>query len=144
MKHQPKPDIEQHFHIEELINRQEKRSADKVYHQNRIKTLEERESLIKDNKVLTLTDFWCDNCKVDFKSQAIKQVEVDWTNTTQTIAFYKTKCFCGKWCMRLITDRHRDAFWFKSTNIARDRGVHYADTLQPFETGFNLLYGKQK
>lgn len=141
--HTPRPDIEQHYHIRELIERQEKRTDDRNQSRDRQKMKDEREALIKDAQGLITTDFWCNTCLIDFKSQAVKQVEVDWANTAQHIAFYKTKCFKGHWCSRLITDRHVDAFWFKSHSVARDRGRHYADTLQPFETGFNLLYGKK-
>ena len=139
----PRPNIEQHYHIRELIERQDKRSNDRIYHQERQATKDEREKLIADNKVKELVDFHCSDCKTDFKGEAIKQVEVDWSNETQNIAFYKTKCFCGKWCIRHITDRFRDAYWFKSRNVALDRGRHHNDILQPFETGYNLLYGKK-
>lgn len=141
--HEPRPNIESHYHIRELIEAQRKRSDDRTDYRNREKAREERDSLIKDNKIKELVEFYCSDCDEDFKGEAIKQIEVDWTNDTQNIAFYKTKCFCGKWCVRLITDRYRDAYWFKSKNVARDRGKHYGDTLQPFETGFNLLYGKK-
>lgn len=139
----PHPLVEDHYHIQELITAQEKRSADRTYHRERIKGLEDREDLIKDSKLVAITDFWCDRCKEDFKAQAIRQIEVDWSNTSQRVAFYKTKCFKGHWVMRLITDRHKDGFWTKSRFVALDRGNHYADTVQPFETGFNLLYGKR-
>jgi len=137
----PKPQIEEHYHIKELIDNQEKRSNDRTFHRNRIKELEEREELIKDAKWVTVTDFWCDKCKQDFKGQAVKQIEVDWSNTSQHIAFYKNKCDKGHWCIRLITDRHKDAFFFKSKLVALDRGNHQNDILQSFETGFNLVYG---
>lgn len=139
----PHPLIEDHYHIRDLINAQEKRSADRDYHRIRVKDSEERNDLIKDSKQVALTDFWCDRCGKDFKAQAIKQVEVDWTNSNQSVAFYKTKCFQGHWCIRLVTDRHTDSFWAKSKLIALDRGNHYADTIQPYETGFNMLYGKR-
>lgn len=139
----PHPDIEDHYHIQSLINAQEKRTEDRAYHQNRVKELKERDDLIADSKFVTATDFYCVKCKKDFKSQAVKQIELDWTNSSQRIAFYKTKCFKGHWCIRLITDRHKDGFFQKSRFVALDRGNHYADTVQPHETGFNLLYGKK-
>ncbi len=141
LDHTPHPDIEDHYHIRELIEGQEKRSADRTYHKNRAKDLAERDDLIADAKWVETKDFWCDICKLDFKGQAVKQVEEDWS-TPQRIAFYKTKCFKGHWCIRLITDRHKDAFYQKSKFVALDRGNHHEDTMQPFETGFNLLYGK--
>ena len=137
----PKPLIEEHYHIQDLIDGQEKRSADRTFHRNRIKDSEEREQLIKDAKFFITTDFWCDTCKKDFKSQAIKQVEVDWSNTSQHIAYYKSKCEKGHWCIRLITDKHRDGFWTRSRFCNLDKGKHFEDIVQPHETGFNLLYG---
>lgn len=138
----PHPLVEDHWHIQELINAQEKRSNDREYHRNRIKDLEDRDSLIADSQLVTLTDFYCQRCRKDFKSQAVKQVETDWTNAQQRIAFYKTKCFRGHWCQRLITDRHKDGFWQRSKLVALDRGHNFAATIQPHETGFNMLYKK--
>lgn len=138
----PHPDIEDHHYIQDLINGQEKRSDDRTFHRERKKTLAERDDLIADSKWVALTDFWCNVCKVDFKSQAVKQVERDW-NANQSIAFYKTKCFKGHWSIRLITDKHRDGFYQRSKLMALDRGNHALDTIQPWETGFNLLYGKR-
>lgn len=139
----PRPEIENHFHIRELIEAQEKRSDDRNYHRNKEKEKAEREDLIKDSKWLTLTDFYCDKCREDFKSQAVKQVEIDWSCDTQNIAYYKSKCSKGHWCQRLITDRHRDGFWTRSRLMVLDRGNHSADIIQPHETNFHLLYGKK-
>ena len=141
-EHIPRPEIERHYHIKSLIESQEKRVEDRNYHREKQKTKDEREDLIKDAKPYVQTDFWCDTCKEDFKAQAIKEIEEDWNGNGRN-AFYKTKCFKGHWCIRLITDRHKDAYWFKSRAVLKDQGEHYADTLQPFETNFNLLYGKK-
>jgi hypothetical protein len=140
----PRPEIEQHYHIQDLIEAQEKRTTDRNYHRNRLKELAERESLIKDSQEKVLTDFYCDECKKDFKAEAIRQVEIDWSNSSQRIAFYKTKCFRGHWCIRLISDRHKDAFWQKSKLVQLDKGNNFRDTIQPFQTGFNLLYGHKQ
>tara|TARA_R110000868_G_scaffold86958_1_gene243526 strand:- start:15615 stop:15959 length:345 start_codon:yes stop_codon:yes gene_type:complete len=113
-------------------------------HRNREQAQKEREDLIKDSKSVDIKEFWCDECKMDFAELVWKQVEVDWSNTAQRIAFYKTKHECGNWCIRLITDRNRDAYWFESMQVSRDRGKHHNDILQSFETGYNLLYGKRK
>ena len=142
-EHTPRPLIEDHYHIKELIERQEKRSNDRTYHKDKQKEKEERDSIIKDSKILTLTDFYCSKCQKDFKSQAIKQVEQDWTNTTQSIAFYKTKCFKSHWCIRLITDKYKDGFFVRSKLLAKDRGLYYNDIVQPYESGYKLLYGNK-
>ena len=139
----PHPLIEDHYHIQELINAQEKRSADRQYHRDRIKSVDERNEDIIEAKPFVLTEFWCDRCGKDFKAQAVKQVEEDWTNGMQKIAFYKTKCFQGHWCIRLITDRVRDSFYQKSKLVAKDRANHMLDIMQPDEIGFHLMYGKK-
>lgn len=142
-KHEPKPLIEEHYHIQSLIEGQEKRANDRQYHKDRIKSLQERDELISDSKLVCVTDFWCHKCKQDFKSMTIREVETDWTNTAQRIAFYRGKCDKGHWCIRFITDRHKDGFWVRSQLMAIDRGKHFADIIQPYQTNFNLLYGKK-
>lgn len=137
----PRPEIENHWHIRELIEAQEKRAADRTYHQDRIKAAEECIKEIKDAPGKETKPFYCEICKDDFIGEAIKQVESDWTSN-QNIAFYKTKCFRGHWTMRLITDRLRDRYFFKSRRIAQDRAKHANDLLQSHQTGYNLLYKK--
>lgn len=139
----PRPEIEQHYHIRELIERQEKRTEDRIYHRNKGKLAEERNDLIRDAKDVELKEFWCEPCKADFPDQAIKEVEMDWSCPTQSIAFYRTKHDCGRWCIRFITDTHMDPYWMKSKKVAADRGKHSLDTIQPHETGFQTLYGKR-
>jgi len=141
-EHAPRPEIEQHYHIKHLIESQEKRADDRTYHRNKEKALKEREDLIKDAKRLVLTDFWCDTCKLDFKAMAWKQVENDWYANHRN-AYYKTKCFKGHWCIRLITDKWKDGFFTKSRAISKDRGKYFNDIVQPSDTGYQLLYGKK-
>jgi len=143
MKYDPKPLLEEHYHIQELIERQEKRTEDRNYHRNIQKEKVENINLIKDAKLVDVLPFYCSDCKKDFVSMTIKQFEIDWSNSNQYIAYYKTKCDCGKWCIRHITDKFKDAYWFKSKKVSKDRGVHFADTIQPYESNFNLLYGKK-
>lgn len=139
----PRPTIEDHFHIRELIEIQEKRAADRTYHKDRQKAQEERMSDIKAEPSKATKHFYCTDCSKDFVAEAIKEVEVDWSNTAQYIAFYRSKCFCGKWAQRLITDKFRDEYWFKSKKVAQDRGTHHNDLVQSFETNYQLLYGKR-
>lgn len=141
--HTPRPEIEQHYHIRDLIERQEKRTEDRNYHRERGKIAQEREDLIKDAKLVCITDFWCNKCEKDFRFMSMKEIEIDWSNPIQRIAFYRAKCAQGHWCIRLITDRHRDGFFSRSKLMAIDRGKHYNDTLQPWQTGFNLLYNNK-
>jgi len=138
LKHTPKPFIEEHYHIQELIERQEKRTRDRVAHQEKDKL---RDITLKDIagfKDIELLDFWCEHCKRDFVGRAKKQIDL-WC----PIAFYKIKHRCGSWCMRHITDRPRDPYFYRSMFIARQRQDKFNDALQPFQTGFNTLYGKK-
>lgn len=138
----PHPLIEDHYHIQMLFESQEKKAADRAFHKERIKEREDRDDLIKSAEGFVTTDFYCSECKLDFKSQAIKQIEEDWS-ANQRIAYYKTKCFKGHWCMRLITDKEKDGYYQKSRMIAKQRGMYHNDILQPFETNYNLVYGKK-
>lgn len=140
MKHDPKPLIEEHYHIQELIDAQDKRAKDRTYHQERVKSSGERELEIRraDQKVTMM--FYCRTCKKDFVGEAFKHVEQDWSNGAQ-FAFYKTKCFNGHWVNRFILNKDKDPYFFRSPFIARQRVVNHADLLQHFETGYQLMYG---
>lgn len=140
----PKPLIEEHHHIADLIEGQERRAADRTHHQNRIKNAEEREEEIGKSQVVMAMDFHCAECREDFKAVAVLQVEADWSNANQRIAFYKTKHRkCGNWCIRLVTDKNKDGFFVRSRVLAQDRGKYHNDIVQPWEEGFNMLYGKR-
>src|SRR3990167_9515364 len=120
----PRPELENHPHIRMLIETQEKKTKDRNLHRDKDKELAE--------------------CKEDFAHLAYKQVETDWSNTAQKIAFYKgVHEDCGTWAIRYITDRNADPYWMQSAQVARDRGKHFADILQPFESGFELMFGRK-
>lgn len=142
----PRPEIEYHWHIKDLIDGQQKRVDDRNRFREREKEREERDTVLKDSPVIALIDFYCDTCGVDFKRLAHRHIEVDWSNTTQNIAFYRSKCpRCSKghWCMRFITDKLKDGYWVRSRNVALDRGRNFKDMVQPWETNFQLLYGRK-
>lgn len=139
----PRPNVEHHPHIRELIEVQEKRAADRTLFRERDKQAAERDSMINDAQMKCVVEFWCAKCKEDFKGAAIKQVEADWNNPAQRIAFYRMKCFEGHWCMRFVTDRARDPFFVRSRLLALDRANHYEDTIQPFQSGYDMLYSRK-
>lgn len=143
-KYDPKPLIEEHYHIQELIDRQEVRTEDRVRYQNIEKDNAERDKLINDTRVLDLLDFWCAECGEDIKAVGVLHVEEDWTNKAQRIALYKTKCFKGHWLARHVTDKGACPYWFRSRTVHRDRGKHSDDMVQPWQDGFNLLYGNKR
>ena len=140
----PRPITESHYHIRELIENQEKRTNDRNLSRSKEKEKAEREEEILKAKPADIIEFYCTDCEEDFAQVAFKQVETDWSNTSQRIAFYKSKHDdCGAWAIRYITDKYSDPYWSESKQVARDRGKHYADILQPWETGYNLLYGRK-
>ncbi len=144
LKNEPRPEIEHHYHIEQLIEKQQKRADDRTRQRNIEKMREENASEVADGPAVEPKSFWCRHCRVDFVGVAFKHVEVDWNDADMKIAYYTSKHHaCGRPVIRLVTDRFRDRYWFDSKAVAMDRGKHYKDLLQPFENGYNLLYGKK-
>lgn len=138
-----KPLIEEHWHIQELITAQKKRADERTYYRDKAKMKQEREDTINAEPMACVKEFYCRACNVDFLAPAIKQLQSDWNKPEQSVAFYQTKHrACGTWTMRHITEKLEDPYWFKSKKIAVDRGKHYEDLIQPFQNGYNLLYGK--
>jgi hypothetical protein len=142
-RHDPKPDIEHHPHIQMLIDQQEKRTADVNRHRDRDKWQAERNEEIDKAVPYDIVEFWCDWCEEDFANFAHKHVEVDWSNSGQRVAYHKSKHDCGNWCIRHITDKNSDPYWQESLQVAGDRGKYHNELLQPFETGYQLLYGRK-
>ncbi len=134
----PHPIVEDHYYIQDLINGQEKRTADRKAHQDIEKQRDAFLKYVKDIPEIAMIDFWCECCKRDFVARVRKEID-SWGE----FAFYRTKHRCGRWAIRHITDTFRDSYWFRSRNVANDRSTHRNDLLQPFETGYNTLYGKK-
>ena len=137
MKENPHPVVEDHYYIRELIEKQEKRTADKKKWQEWKKNEVGFQEYCKDFKEIELLNFYCQKCETDFTARAKKQID-SWDN----IAYYKIKHRCGTWSIRHITDRLTDQYFYKSKQVAKDREKGKVDMLQPFETGYNLAYGK--
>lgn len=140
----PRPEVESHTTIRELIDAQEKRAEDRQDYRNRKQSQEERMRDIKAAKGKDIKAFHCETCNKEFVSETIKQVETDWSNTTQYIAYYRSKCLCGRWAQRNITDVHQDRYFAKSRVVAMNREKHAADVIQPFETNYELLYSTKR
>lgn len=143
MNNDPKPLIEEHWHIQNLIKAQEERVAERQYTRDQAKIKALREDIINDTKAFDLKEFYCTKCQEDFVRPSQLHIETDWTNTDQHIAFYRTKHYCGTWTIRHVTDKLSDGYWSKSKVVARDRGKHSIDLLQPFENNYQLVYGKK-
>ena len=85
--------------------------------------------------------FYCKQCKKDYFPRRIVKVEQNDWNTGGTFRFWRSK-HCGVWNVRLITQKIKDKFFIKSPSVRRDRRLHKLYMLQPQESGFNMLYGK--
>lgn len=138
-KYIPTPLVEEHHHIRELIERQERRVEDRTRAQNIEKNRDSALKYIQGYKDIETLDFHCKDCGVDFVARARKQID-SWDKTW---AYYKTKHTCENWCIRHITNRLRDEYYFLSPKIARERAEQHNDLIQPFQTGYNTLYGKK-
>ena len=134
----PRPEVESHYHIKDLILGQEKRTEDRKRHQDVEKNRDVFDKVVGGFKDRELLDFYCKTCRRDFAGRSQKQLD-SWAD----IAYYKIKHTCGTWAIRHITDRERDPYFYNSRIIARQRGSHFTDLLQPFENNFNLIHGKK-
>lgn len=85
--------------------------------------------------------FYCSRCKKDYFPQRIVKVEQhDW-NTGGIFRFWRSK-HCKTWNVRLISQKLHDKFFIKSPSVCQDRRLNSNDLLQPFQTGFDMLYKK--
>lgn len=134
----PHPLVEDHYHIRELIEAQQKRADERTKYQNEKKNQEGFSKYVNGFKQIELLDFFCTHCGRDFIARAKKQVD-SWGE----LAYYKTKHRCGTWCIRHVTDKHRDSYFYRSKRVAYDRANNINEMLQPFQSGFNTLYGKK-
>ena len=86
MKENPHPVVEDHYYIRELIEKQEKRTADKKKWQEWKKNEVGFQEYCKDFKEIELLNFYCQKCETDFTARARKQID-SWDN----IAYYKIR-----------------------------------------------------
>jgi len=93
------------------------------------------------NEEIPAQIFYCSKCKQDYFPKRIVKVEQNDWNTGGTFRFWRSK-HCGVWNVRLITQKIKDKFFIKSPSVCRDRRLHQLDMLQPFQTGFDMMYKK--
>lgn len=137
LDYDPRPLVEEHYHVRELIDSQEYRSRERQKYRDLKQQQEQAYIDIASFKEIETLDFYCERCKVDFIARARRQLD-SWG----LIAYYKTKHRCHTWCIRHITDRFRDVYFARSKRIAFERIKRRLDALQPFETGYDAVYRK--
>lgn len=142
-EHTPRPDIEHHHHIRELMEQQDRRVADRELHRAHAAALNERRSEHSKTDLKATLPFWCARCREDFMSETIRQDEADWEDPSDFRSLYKAKCPKGHWCVRLAMDKVKDPYFMRSRLVARERGEKALDILQPFESGYDMLYRRK-
>lgn len=123
---------------EKLVKQFERRNLEKE--QQQILDRRKKEEEYKWQEVLNSPDykrtqFWCNDCKLDFEKQAYKVVI-----NTYKIGKYETRCpQCNSICRRVIG---YDWDYFQDSQFIKEQRLKYAkDMLQPGDEGFDLLYG---
>lgn len=139
-EHTPRPEVEDHFHIRDLIEKQEGWARDRTLHRQHETAANERRSEAAGLPLKATMPFWCVTCKDDFMAETIREDTRDWNRPEEPEAMYRTKCPKGHWCLRHGTDKHRDKYFERSRLVAADRGRHAADVLQPWDSGYDMLY----
>ena len=107
---------------------------------NRDQPYKDRMREIHDAYNVTKLDFFCTVCDTDFSGNAYKQVR---TLGPQIVAYYVGLCPRRHKCLRYITDKYRDPYYWTSKVLARQR-VDLADAiLTPDNPRFRLVYPEQ-
>jgi len=83
-------------------------------------------------------DFWCEDCDIDFSSEAYKVVHRLYGDPIIT---YRAECpECGQECVRLVSHRDHDNYYNLSERIISDRNQYAVEVLQHEEFGFETYY----
>ena len=135
---QARSTAEYHPEIQALVKAHEKRQADRQYHRDIEKMRDDMIKEIKSAPEFEKIHCYCEGCGREFTARAGKIVD-SWS----PIAWYITKCRCGKRQLRRITDKIWDRYYFKSKEIFKQRFDNFADILQPFQSGYEMMWGKK-
>lgn len=90
-------------------------------------------------EVIQSFDFWCDVCQEDFIAHAYKTKHRLYGDT---VAVWRAVCpECEEECIRHITHKDEDTYYYKSAKVRRQRNEYATDLLQADDYGFKLNYG---
>lgn len=126
--------------VEDLKRRVDRRHEERQRMKLRDEEYRDHMRAISDAEDNYKTSFWCMNCKKDFEATAKKIIG---NAGAWQVAWYATKCLCGKKCIRRITDKKRDPYYRHSFLVKRSRVKEYNDMLHPHDPMFKLVYPKQ-
>ena len=84
--------------------------------------------------------FFCNVCQEDFDSSAIRNI---YHLDGKVYAVWRARCpYCDEWCVRYISHRDEDPYYYNSKRVLKERSESEEDLLQPGEYGFNTRYGE--
>jgi len=84
-----------------------------------------------------MVDFYCKVCKSDFREHEHKEGN-SWGQ------WFASKCpSCGKKCIRHITEKDKDPYFYESKKLRIQRHNLKNELIQPGEQGFMTRYPKQ-
>ena len=93
--------------------------------------------VIREAYETTRMDFWCEECQKDFTSDAYKVIGEagQWP-----VAWYAGLCPENHVCIRYITDKENDSYYWKSKMIREQRHEMADAMLIPSDPRFKLVY----
>lgn len=121
-----------------IVDRNREQREERRRREQYLKDKQERKDEIEKAPEYKRTQFWCNDCKLDFEQRGYKSVV-----TSFDCASYKTRCpECNKTCYRVIYDY--DYEYYNNSQFIKEMRLKYAkDMLQPGDEGFEVLYGKK-
>lgn len=85
-------------------------------------------------------NFWCDECQIDFESPAFKTIH---RLHGDAVVNFRAYCpDCEEECVRHLTHRDHDPYYYLSDRMHEQRGLYTKDTLHHDQYGFRSMYGE--
>lgn len=126
------------LHMKLLRKRVEINRRDREQHEKLKKWLESRLKDITEAKERVRTSFFCETCDADWDGPGYKQAR--WPKGTMWYAYYLGYCPKGHACVRRITDKLADPYFFKSYVIRKEQAKHGDEFLPHWHPRFKLVY----
>lgn len=124
-----------------LIKRVEKTQEERTRREKFKAYLEERANEINAAPFKEALDFWCDVCAKDWEGVGFKEVRVP--QNSLWYAFYRGWCPEGHQCVRRITDKLLDPYFYWSYKVSIMRAQYADDMVTPDDPRFKELYPQQ-
>ena len=93
--------------------------------------------VIREAYDVTRMDFWCEECQKDFTANAYKRIG---EAGRWPVAWYVGVCPDRHQCIRYITDKGHDPYYWKSKMIREQRHEMADAMLIPSDPRFRLVY----